>query len=333
MARSEARILVDIWDDVDFLDLSRDAQRMFMFLLSQPDLAHDGVLPLRERRWTRTASDQSTSDVINALDELARDRFVVMDDETEELLVRSFIRRDKVYRQPNVLRSAKEHVPSIKSRKIRASLSAELWRIIETEPMVEQSATLIREMMDLLEKPPGNPSRNPSSDGCGDPSADPTPGAPGERGVVTTVSSDSPIPFPLSPAAAPPDSEAATAQAAAEPASRSANAKAGKLPSTHPKLAWTAKEIDADHKWQEFWAAYPSSRDKGHARTAWLKALREKAEPDQLIHGAQAYRNDPQRKPHYTKHAATWLNGECWLDYDEPVADEAPAGPRPFWEN
>ena len=51
MARSEARLSVEIWNDPDFLALSADAQRMYMFLISQSDLAHDGVLALRERRW------------------------------------------------------------------------------------------------------------------------------------------------------------------------------------------------------------------------------------------------------------------------------------------
>ncbi len=106
----------------------------------------------------------------------------------------------------------------------------------------------------------------------------------------------------------------------ASPPSAPKSAKGGKLPSTHPKLAWTSDEIDADPKFQEFWAAYPSIKSKGDARTAWLRALRGGVAPDTLTAGALAYRNDPNRSAQYTKHAATWLNKECWGDYAEPVA-------------
>ena len=103
------------------------------------------------------------------------------------------------------------------------------------------------------------------------------------------------------------------------------------IPSTHPRQNWQPEAIDADPKWIAFWDAYPLKRDKGHARKTWLKTLRQGIDPDLIINAARAYRDDPKRKPDFTAHAGTWLNGERWED--QQAEAPAHAGPRPFWEN
>lgn len=189
MARSEARISVEVWNDHDFRALSRDAQWAFMFLLSQHDLAHDGVIALRVRRWSQCAAGMTADDLEGFLEELEAARFIVVDRDTEELLIRSFIRRDKVYKQPNVLRAAADHLPLVTSAAIRYALAVELARISQ-EPMPEGSTAIVAEMRKGLPDPSENPSPNPSPEGSGNPSA----GTPGVRGVVTAVVSDFPVP-------------------------------------------------------------------------------------------------------------------------------------------
>lgn len=149
-----------------------------MFLLSQSDLAHDGVLALRERRWARLAAGLTVADVQKGIVELSASGFVVVDEDTEELLIRSFIRRDKVYRQPNVLRAAADHLPLVSSPLIRCALLTELRRVAG-EPMAESSAAIVAEMVEtltvILNASPiggtGNPSENPSSGTSGEASA------------------------------------------------------------------------------------------------------------------------------------------------------------------
>lgn len=68
-----------------------------------------------------------------------------------------------------------------------------------------------------------------------------------------------------------------------------------------------------DSCFDEFWTVYPLRKSKGQARTAWAKAVK-KEQPEAIIAAAARYRDDPSRKPNYTAHAATWLNGERWLD-------------------
>lgn len=212
MARAEARLLVSIWDDADFLALSPGAQRLFMFLLSQKDLAHDGVIALRERRWSKAAGGLTVDQIRNDLDELATARFIVVDDDTEELLLRSFIRRDKVYRQPNVFHSAADHLATVTSLRILAAVAAELDRIEKTGDLPDGSKKALAIMRAIADKgcdtPSPNPTPNPTPNPSDNPSDKGTPRSPGERGVVTAVSSASPYSEIQIPENSPPGSSA-----------------------------------------------------------------------------------------------------------------------------
>lgn len=225
MARSEARISVDIWDaDSDFIRLSPGAQWLYFLLLTQPDLNHLGVLALRERRWARKASNTTVNDVRAYIGELGAERYVVVDEDTEELLIRSFIRRDKVYRQPNVLRAAADNLRLLTSAILRRALAVELRRIQAMEMpdgSVEIVAAMLAEVGDGPEPEDDTrssmhrdddtrpsmshggdderPSMSPVREGPGNPSATSTPGTPGERGVLRPYVQGSPSPYPQIP--------------------------------------------------------------------------------------------------------------------------------------
>lgn len=174
MGRSEARLSVSIWSDPDFTARSPLAQRLYLFLVSQPDLAHDGVLALRERRWSKSAAGLTAAEVTEQLRELEDARFIVVDEDAEELLIRSFIRRDKVFRQPNVLRAAADHLEVVTSPLIRSALAAELFRIVETEELGEASTAIIRDMLEALGHVWPNRTFNPSGEGSPNPSGNPS---------------------------------------------------------------------------------------------------------------------------------------------------------------
>lgn len=230
MARSEARLLTEIWEDRDFLALTGDAQRLFMFLLSQPDLAHSGVIALRERRWSRKSADGTSAGVEKALTDLAAARFLVVDWDSEEILIRSLIRRDRIFKQPNVMRAAVDNVPLIESQAILCALVTEMERIRREFPDLTTNQTdVIGEMEKALAervqlepeptpgKPAQNPSVNPSGKGSANPSAAPSPGTPGERGDIRSVLTDSPFPgaSPVPPPAGDADAPAAPGRALA----------------------------------------------------------------------------------------------------------------------
>jgi len=179
VARSEARIFTTIWQDVQFLALSEGAQRLFFFLLSQPDLSHCGLIALRERRWARSAAGLTPDRVSAALKELDAARFIVLDEETEEVLVRSLIRRDGIWKQPNVMKSAREAAQLIESRHVGLALLEELERI-PAEDGSELARKVLTEFMEELANSLANPSGNPFDDpsrrgpGDGDPSRNPS---------------------------------------------------------------------------------------------------------------------------------------------------------------
>lgn len=116
MARSEARIEVDIWDDADFVALCVTAQWAYLMLLFQPDLSAASVLPLRPTRWARLAADVTAADIEAALKDLARSGFAWVDDAAQEVLVRPQVRP----RGPRHLQAALQASLGIHSEALRA---------------------------------------------------------------------------------------------------------------------------------------------------------------------------------------------------------------------
>lgn len=144
MARSYAPLLTSTWADADFRALSGDAQRIYLLALSQPNMTYAGVVPYTSRRWARMASDTKPADIDEAVEELILRRFVVLDDETEELFVRSFVKHNGVLQQPQLRKAMVRAFGEILSPSIRAAFRAELPESARTllAPCPQPSGTL-----------------------------------------------------------------------------------------------------------------------------------------------------------------------------------------------
>lgn len=129
MARTHGRIQTAIWKDADFIAMDERAQRLYLFLTSQDDLSHAGLIPLRVKRWASKSPSLDEAGLMAALAVLERERFVVVDHATEELLIRTFVRNDGVYKQPKVMIRMREDARQIESRKLRAAFLVELDRL------------------------------------------------------------------------------------------------------------------------------------------------------------------------------------------------------------
>lgn len=129
MSRSYANVLTAIWRDETFRALPAGAQRTYLMLVTQPNISAAGTLPLTMVRWASCAADTSTESLHADLAALRAGRFVVVDEATEELLVRSFVRHDNGYRNPKrrpaILDAAHETV----SDALRGALAAEFGRL------------------------------------------------------------------------------------------------------------------------------------------------------------------------------------------------------------
>lgn len=73
----------------------------------------------------------------------------------------------------------------------------------------------------------------------------------------------------------------------------------------------------------EFYNTYPLHKARRAAEKAYVSALK-RGSPDAILAGAVRYRDDPKRDPDKTKHPATWLNADCWLDEAESAIESAP---------
>lgn len=112
MARDYARIMTSIWRNKEFRALTEHQQRAYLFLVTQPDISAAGVLPLRLRRWAEMSSTSSPDGLAQLFKELEVGRFIAVDWDVEELLIRSFIRWDGGFnnpkRRPVIIRAAEE---------------------------------------------------------------------------------------------------------------------------------------------------------------------------------------------------------------------------------
>lgn len=156
MPRSSARIHSSIWKDADFLALSAGAQRMYVLALSQPNLSLCGVVSYTAKRWARLSSGGSVRAVVKALMELEEARFVVIDADTEELWIRSFVKHDGILKSPNATAGMKRDFHHIHSQEIREGFLEGLPEDIRQElqqPLYARSA----------ESPPPPPDSSSSS--------------------------------------------------------------------------------------------------------------------------------------------------------------------------
>lgn len=127
MARSEARLQFGMWR-AGLDGLGPYAKLLYAVLLTEPTLNHCGVGAMRLSRWAKDCS-LTIADTEKALAELADGEFVVVDENTEELLVRTLIRNDGVASQPYVLKGALREAVLTTSPRIRHVLAAELRKL------------------------------------------------------------------------------------------------------------------------------------------------------------------------------------------------------------
>lgn len=281
MAREYARVKVAIWADDEFRLLSDSAQALYFRLISSPTMSLCGVADWRPKRIAALTAGMNVDRVAEVGCELAEAGYIVIDDDTEEVLVRSFVRHDGLIKTPNIAASMVKDYAGVASRTLQGVIVHELHRLHDEDPgMTGWSKASV-----LLSRPSIDPSGIPSPRMASvNPSGMPSPIPSGNGSDIPQPSSHNQQPAAHSPKTAePPGFEA-------------------------------------------FWAVYPKRQDKGHARTAWVKAVR-KADPSTITAGAERFRDDPNREPQYTALAATWLNGERWGD--DPLPAKTTANPQP----
>jgi hypothetical protein len=134
VARKYAQIKLAIWGDDDFRELSPQAQHLFFVVITSPTMNHCGVADWRPGRIAAMASGWTVDDINTAAAELVDRLYLVIDEETEEVLVRSFIRHDELMRQPKMAVAVAKAHDSVASSVIRGVVVHELNRLRADEP-------------------------------------------------------------------------------------------------------------------------------------------------------------------------------------------------------
>ena len=153
-----------IWTDEDFTALHMSAQHLYLMLISNPSRSNAGVVALTPGRWATLAPDSTRSSVQASLNELSTKRFVVIDEDTEEVYIRSYIRNDGGWKTPSVMCSLLRSAQVVQSPGIRALIGAELLGLDDKEGSHEIAKTLVGNRSDSV-SPYGAPYGAPCPTG------------------------------------------------------------------------------------------------------------------------------------------------------------------------
>ena len=134
MGNEYRMVFTTIWADPDFKALSESAQRLYMLMLTHPSLSACGVLDWREPKLAAFAADSDVRKLRAAAYELGWAGFIAIDPDTEEALVRSFVRHDGKLKSPNPTRAVVKAYGAIGSRKLMQIVSVEVRRACEDHP-------------------------------------------------------------------------------------------------------------------------------------------------------------------------------------------------------
>jgi len=134
MARDHARLYLSVWNDPDWRNLTVAAQHAYALLVSHQRLSYCGVLDYFPSRISTLASDLTERKVRAAVSALEVARFVITDESTDELLVRSYVRHDGVMDRLNMGKATAVAVEQVCSAQIRDAVLNELGRLMSEKP-------------------------------------------------------------------------------------------------------------------------------------------------------------------------------------------------------
>lgn len=134
MARDHSRIKLSIWDDDDFLGLKSSEQHAYFVLKSHKGLSRCGVVTYIPSHFEHLARDLTPAKFTTAVKGLRDARFVVIDDHTQELLVRSYVRHDGVFDRENMGKAVGTAFNAIVSQRIQKAVGEEMARYMHERP-------------------------------------------------------------------------------------------------------------------------------------------------------------------------------------------------------
>ena len=135
MARDRANLRTDMISDDDYRKLTRDEQWLYAsVLLIHPTLSYAGVADWRPGRLAAIAAGTTSDDIRRIGQGLQEKYFIYIDEDTEEVFIRSFVKHDGLLKQYRLPISMANDYAGISSQKIREFFIHELKKIYESDP-------------------------------------------------------------------------------------------------------------------------------------------------------------------------------------------------------
>ena len=131
--RKYAQMHVSIWDDDDYLERSSGAQWLYKLLFSHPSLTWCGAMDWRPGKLAAKASDMTKELIIRHAAELEAHHYIIIDQDTEEVIVRSFVRNDGLLKSPNMGVAVSSAIRDVGSNILRGVIVNELHRLMEDQ--------------------------------------------------------------------------------------------------------------------------------------------------------------------------------------------------------
>lgn len=155
MSRDRANINTDIWRDEDFCLLSPNAQFLYLQLLTSATLSYAGVADWRPKRIAALSAGRTVAEVDAAGKELEQGHYIIIDEDTEEAVVRSFLRWDGLMQKPNVAKAMVTAWKRIYSKPLQGVVVHELLRLRERFP--DWRGFAVETVQEMLRNPSVNP--------------------------------------------------------------------------------------------------------------------------------------------------------------------------------
>ena len=316
------------WGDSDFKALTEGEQALYHKLISQSDTSLAGVLTYAPVRWAGQTAGMTVADIEARMAGLVEKRYALVDLETQEVLIRSYIRNDSGWRSPRTMLGVAGAVRRILSKSLRAAVSVELQRIDTSDlsdSISEKTNRSTRQVVDgaIRDLISDNPADKQAADTL----------SIGYLAEVRPESADR-VSIGYPPFTHATATTKATAQATATAtnscSSADAESESDEIGAELIPFEPPASTPQGDDGFDDWWQTYPRKVGKGQAAKAY-KAARKKATPEALFAAITA--QAPllmARGSQYCPHPATWLNGERWRD--EPAALKTTDSRRIDWD-
>jgi hypothetical protein len=283
MPRDHARIKTAIWLDPDFLSLSSGAQRLYVIALAQSDLNYCGVVGYTARRWATFARDTTPNQVRRAVDELADHHYIVVDNNTEELWVRSFVKHDGLLGSPNLRKAMRKDFERIHSSGIRQGFLRGLPADVRRDPVPGEKV---------------EPFPEPLPEGLPEPLPEPFPEGSRVRDARADAAAMRATPSPTPPPTPSPSPAAASTSTHDPDAGPPNEAAAGLTSWDDLRRVYGQQVVDAETA---------AVRREGNARSVFAVVRKR------LAKGERAVPADDQRRPPMSTNArpAEEITGAC----------------------